>query len=154
MAATRRTVAIEANGSTHAAVFSPTKKLAATGSIIFDKENDMRFTALRGTYPLSGRTERQQTVQGVAMPKGFLPDGKSLVVLSSRNSIRLIDAESGQSRHDIKADQGSLWIDLAVASKAGILVIASAAKEPRGSVEIWDVVGPGANTKDMSTAER
>jgi WD40 repeat protein len=142
--AIHRTILIEANGSTHAVTFSPNKKLAAMGSIIFDKENDTRATAIRVAYPLSGITEWQQTIPGAAMPKAFLPDGKSIVGLCERTSVRFIDAESGQARHEIKADDGSLWTDLAVAPKAGILVIAAAAEEPRGRVEIWEVAGPAA----------
>jgi WD40 repeat protein len=142
--AIHRTILIEANGGTHAVVFSLKKKLAAIGSIIFDKENDTRSTALGVAYPLSGITEWQQTIPNAALPRAFLSDGKSIVVLSGRNSVRLIDAESGQSKHEIKAETGSLWIDVALAPKAGILVIAGAAEEPRGSVEIWEVAGAAA----------
>jgi|GEM_PF-752949 len=142
--AIRCAITIDANGSTHAVVFSPAKKLAAIGSIKFDKENDTRSTAIQMAYPLSGITEWQQTIAGAALPKAFLPDGKSLVALCERKSISFIDVGTGRTTHEIQAADsadGGIWIDLAVAPRAGILVIAGASTETGGSIEIWDLMG-------------
>lgn len=57
----------------------------------------------------------------------------------------MIDAESGQSNYEIKADAGRLWTGLALAPNAGILVIAASSEQPRGSVEIWGVAESGGN---------
>jgi serine/threonine-protein kinase len=143
--AIHRTILIEANGATHSVVFSPQTKLAAAGSIIFDKENDTRSAAILVAYPLSGITEWQQTIQGAAMPKGFLPDGKSIVVLCERKSIRFLDAETGESKHEIKAADSELWIDLAIAPKAGLMVVAVAGQEQRGGIEVWNITGRGSD---------
>lgn len=84
------------------------------------------------------------------MPRAFLPDGNSFVVLCDRKSIRFFDAETGQTKHEIEAADSAkdgLWIDMAVAPKAGMLVIAGAAQDTRGSVEIWQL--PGTGTADV-----
>jgi WD40 repeat protein len=138
--AIHRTIMIDANGSTHAVVFSPQKKLAAIGSIQFDKENDTRSSRIQLAYPLSGITEWKQTIDGGALPRAFLPDGKQLVALCERKSIRFFDVETGQMKREIKAADsaaGGIWVELAVAQQAGIMVIAGATHESRGLVEIW-----------------
>jgi serine/threonine-protein kinase len=139
-----RTIATRANGGTHAVVFSPNGKRLAFGSLSFDKENDTRATAVSLTYALSGITEWQETILGWAMPKAFLPDGKSVVVLCRGRTIQFLDTEKGTMNHEIRAadsHRGARWNDLAITSQGHLLAIGGSDAEKRGFVEVWALDG-------------
>ncbi|MEX2139060.1 MAG: protein kinase [Pirellulales bacterium] len=133
-----RTLLIEANGGTHYVAFSPIKKLIVTGSVHFDKENDTRSTAIGVAYPLSGITEWRQTMPGWAKP-AFSADGRTLAVLCDRKSIRFVDVESGQLKHELHAADsplGGRWNDLAITPQGRRLVIGGATAASRGIMQI------------------
>jgi hypothetical protein len=130
---------MQANGGTHYVAFSPAKKLIATGSVQFDKENDTSSTAIGMTYPLSGITEWQRTLPGWAKPL-FTDDGKSLAVLSGRQSINLINVETGQMKEEPTAPfapPGSRFNDFAVSHKARKLAVGGVDANRRGFVTLW-----------------
>ncbi|MFN0018965.1 MAG: protein kinase domain-containing protein [Pirellulaceae bacterium] len=147
-------IVIEANSGTHAVVFSPTNKLVAIGSRHYDKENDTYTTSVSVVYALSGITEWRQTFPGWANPKGFSPDGKSVLTLCNGETIRFIKTETGEVQHEINVAgflpanprQGAQWSDFAIAPLGHQLAIAGVDKERKGSVEIWDLGGPAINS--------
>ena len=135
-----RTVSTEANGGTHAAAFSPNSKRVMIGSRTFDKDNDTSTTAITLTHALTGVVEWRQTVPGWAKPVAFLPDGRSVAVLCGGQSIRLVDAETGTGKHEIRSadsSQAGRWNDVAVAPRAHLLVIGGVDNQRKGSVELW-----------------
>jgi uncharacterized protein (TIGR03067 family) len=148
-------IVIEANRGTHAVVFSPTNKLVAIGSQHYDKENDTYTTSLSVAYALSGITEWSQTFPGWANPKGFSPDGKSVLALCGGESIRFIKTETGEVQHEIKVAgflpanprQGPQWNDFAIAPLGHQLAIAGVDKERKGTIEIWNLSEPEATAK-------
>ncbi|MGI8977829.1 MAG: protein kinase domain-containing protein [Pirellulaceae bacterium] len=156
------TIAIEANGGTHAVVFSPTNKLVAIGSLHFDKEEDTSSTSVSVAYALSGITEWKQTIAAWTKPVAFTPDGKSVAVLCGGQSIRFIETKTGTVKHEIKcADflpakprQGAQWTEFAVANQVPTLVIGGVDKERKGSIEVWDLGGPGAAANAGLAKER
>jgi len=143
-----RAITTEANGGTHAVVFSPKSELVVIGSRHFDKENDTSTTAVSLTYALSGITEWRQTVPGWAKPAAFSPNGKSVVVLCGGQSIRFLDAETGALKHEVRSadfPQGGRWSDVAIAPQGHRLAIGGVTKDKQGCVETWDFKeGPAA----------
>ena len=132
----RTTLANEANGGIHAVVFSPTRKMIALSALHFDKENDTRRTSISVAFPLSGITEWEQSIPGGAAPKAFSPDGRRLIVLSGRESIRIVNVETGQLQHEFKPEgQGGRWSDLAV-SPQGLIAISGTSADGRVVIEI------------------
>jgi WD40 repeat protein len=129
------TIDVEANGGTHSVAFSPTKKLLVAGSRAFDKENDTSKTLITVAYPLSGLTEWQQSVAGWAKPL-FSADGKTVVVLSNGQSIRLFDAETGTPKQQLNASSAIPWNDIAIAAQTGTLVIGGSDADGKGFVEV------------------
>jgi WD40 repeat protein len=137
-----RTILLEANGGSHYVAFAPNKKLIVTGSVRFDKENDTKSTSVAVTYPLSGITEWSQIVPGWSKP-AFTPDGQNIVVLSGRESIRVLNADTGQLKHELKAADslpGGQWNDFAIGPQSN-LILAGATAERRGIVEVREVDG-------------
>ncbi|MCI0358741.1 MAG: WD40 repeat domain-containing protein [Planctomycetaceae bacterium] len=137
-----RSILIQANSGTHMVAFAPGKKLVAIGSRHYDKENDTYSTSIGVAYPLSGITEWQQTISGWGSPKAFSPDGKFVLVQCGGESIWFIDAETGQTKHEIKAADSPMrgrWSDFAVAPQGQRIVIGGAAGEGKGFVEVWDI---------------
>jgi outer membrane protein assembly factor BamB len=130
-----RTIEIDANGGTHSVAFSPTKKLIVASSRAFDKENDTSKTLITVAYPLSGLTEWQQSVAGWAKPL-FSADGKTVVVLSNGQSIRLFDAETGTPKQQLNASSAIRWNDIAIAAQTGTLVIGGSDADGKGFVEV------------------
>jgi len=145
-------IPIVANGGTHSLAFSPTKKLVAVSSILFDKENNTSSTSLRLIYPLSGITEWDRNLPGWAAPKGFSADGKFVAVLRGEAAIEFLDVETASTKQEIMAEgflpdkprEGARWTDAMIAPRAGKLVIGGVGKDRKGSVEIWDLSGLGA----------
>ena len=138
------TIAIDANGGTHAVVFSPTKKLVAIGSRHFDKENDTSSSTISVAYPLSGVTEWQRVISGYATPIGFSPDGKTVLILCGGKSIQFVNVETGAVEREIQATDSPhsvKWNDSAVATQGGKLVIGGADKDEKGSVDVFDLGG-------------
>jgi WD40 repeat protein len=152
-----------ANGGTHAVAFSPNGKLAAIGSVRFDKDTDTSTGAVSVVRAGSGISEWQQTVAGWAGPVAFSPDGKSVVVLCGRRLIQFLDTETGSVKDEIRpADSlpeggrrsdfaaphpylltwnsldGGRWNDFAVAPQRHMLVIGGVDKYKQGCVEVWD----------------
>jgi uncharacterized protein (TIGR03067 family) len=146
---------IEANAGTHYVDFSPNKKQIVTGSELYDKENDASSTSVAVAYPLSGITEWMQTVPGWSK-SAFTSDGKSVVILCGRESIRVVNAETGQLQHEIKAADslpGGQWKDFAIEPQRGKLILAGVTAERRGIVEIREVDGQrDANAVDDTSA--
>jgi serine/threonine-protein kinase len=143
-----RAILIEANGGTHMLALSPTNKLAAIGSLHFNKEEDTRSTSVGLTYPLSGITQWQRTFPGAAVPKAFLPDGKSVALLCDGKSIRFVDVESGQVKYELAATDSppvGRWSDAAIAPQAKRLIIATVGGEGQGAVTVWDLGALGAS---------
>jgi hypothetical protein len=139
---------IDANGGTHGIAFSPTKKLLAISSLIFDKENDTRSTSLSVAYPLSGITNWVQTMPGWAKP-AFTPDGTSVAILREGNSVRFVDADTGQMKHELKAPDSpsaQRWRDFAIAPEAGMLAVGGVEMENRGFVTVWSLGGASAGS--------
>ena len=137
----------EANMGTHAVVFSPTNKLVAIGSRQYDKENDTYTTAVSVAYALSGITEWRRTIPGWAKPAAFSPDGRSIAVLCGRQSVRLIDRETGQDQHEIRVSDTpheGQWNDLAIALGANRMVIGGSGGERRGFLDVWNLAAPPA----------
>ena len=136
----------EANGGTHAVVFSPTGNLVAIGSRHFDKANDTSTTTVSLAHAMSGITEWEQTVSGWGHPVAFSPDGKSVGVLCGGEAIRLLlfDTVTGAVKHNIglaDPSQGARWNDFALLPQ-GRLAIAGVDNARQGKVEIWDFTGP------------
>jgi WD40 repeat protein/anti-sigma factor RsiW len=134
-----RAMLIEANGGTHQIDFAPGRKLAAIGSIQFDKENDTGSSAIAIAFPQSGITEWQRTFDDWAIPSA-LPGGKSIAVLCGGASIQVIDAESGQTQGEIrpaKSPEGTRWTDLAIAPSGSTLVVGGVLGDGKGLVEVW-----------------
>ena len=147
-----RTLLIDANGGTHAVVFSPTNKLLVIGSRNYDKENDTSSTTISVAYPLSGITEWQRTIPGWANPKSFSPDGKTIFMLSGGKSIPALDTATGADRQEITplaSPQRSVWNDLAVVPSGRFLAIGGADDEKKGSVELWDLGGLEGEDKPL-----
>jgi WD40 repeat protein len=136
-----RTILIQANGGTHYVTFSPDKKLIATGSVQFDKENDTSSTAISVTYPLSGITEWQRTLPGWAKPL-FTDEGKTLAVLSGRQSINLVNVDTGEIKKEPTAPfapPGSRFNDFTVSHKARKLAVGGIDANRRGFVTVWSL---------------
>jgi serine/threonine-protein kinase len=139
-----RTIVDEANGGTHSVTLSPNKVLMAYGSVRFNKENDTSNTAISVAFPASGITEWKKTVPGWAIP-AFSPDGRSIVALCGRQSIRIIDTETGALKHELKANDhspGGRWNDFAIASKANLVAVGGADTDKGGSITIWALGEP------------
>jgi len=146
-----RTLLKEANGGTHAVAFSPNSKLVVIGTRHFDKDNDTSSTSVSLAHALSGITEWQQTIPGWAIPKGFSPDGKSVVVLCRGQLIRLVDTATGTVKHEIQAAdsaQGGRWNDCFVSPQARALAIGGVDAEKRGFVEVWALDGASTNPQE------
>ncbi|MHB1037697.1 MAG: WD40 domain-containing protein [Pirellulales bacterium] len=140
-----RAIPTEANGGTHAVAFSPNSKLVVISSRTFDKDNDTSTSAISLLHAGTGIMEWKQTVSGWGQPAAFSPDGRSVAVLCSAKSIRFLDTETGTMKHEIRpADfsQGGRWNDFAIAPQGHMLAIGGVGKEPKGSVEVWDLEGP------------
>lgn len=134
---------IEANAGTHKIGFAPGRKLAAIGSIQFDKENATSATSIAMAFPQSGLTEWQRSIDGWAVP-AWLPDGNHLAVLCGGKFILMIDAQTGQTLHEVKVaevPEARKWNDLAaVAAPEGArLVIGGRSADKSGLVEVWTV---------------
>jgi WD40 repeat protein len=133
-----RAIQIEANGGTHYVAFAPDKKLIVTGSVRFDKENDTASTSVAMTYPLSGITEWAQTFPGWSKP-AFTPDGESVVVLCGRESVRVVNAQSGQLKHEIKAansSPGTKWTDFAISRHSNQIAVGGRIGNNQGTLSI------------------
>jgi len=142
-------IATEANAGTHTVAFSPTNKLVVFGSQRYDKENDTYTTAVSVTYAFSGITEWQRQFPGWAYPKAFSPDGKSLLVLSSGQSIQFVDTQTGTTKREIKAansPEGGPWVDFALTAEGRRLAIAAVSEE-EGSIVLWDLENPSSVPK-------
>jgi WD40 repeat protein len=140
-----RAITNEANGGTHAVAFSPNSKMIAFGATLFDHENATSFTAVRMAYALSGAVTWAAKLADGATPAGFSPDGESVLV-RCQQSIRFLNAETGAVEHEVKAADLSTdgrWDDIAVAPRAGRLIIGSA-DEAEGNVALWDFAAPAA----------
>ena len=133
-----RTIQIEANAGTHYVDFSPNQKQIVTGSELYDKENDTSSTSIAVSYPLSGITEWAQIVPGWSKA-AFTPDGQGIVVLSGRESIRLLNANTGQLKHELKAADylpGGHWNDFAIGAEDQTLAVGGVDAIGKGVVEI------------------
>ena len=131
----------QANGGTHAVVFSPNSKLVAFTSYVFDKDNHTNTPTISLAHAVTGIMEWQQTIPGRANPKAFTPDGQSLVVLCDGRSIRFIDIKTGAVTREIRPSaefQGTQWDDFAIAPHGTRLVIGGADNQHKGIVEVWD----------------
>ncbi len=141
------TIVKEANAGVQMVAFSPTRKMVAIGARLYDKENDTYSTAISVAFPMSGIMEWSQIIPGHALPKDFSPNGKTVALLCGGESIRFIDVETGQLKHEIKAADSpgrGRWTDFAIAPKGQLLVIGRADGEHKGSVEIWEFNDPAA----------
>jgi hypothetical protein len=152
-----RTMTKEANGGTHAVVFSPNSKLVVIGSRTFDKDNDTSTTAVSLAHALTGLMEWQHTVPGWANPKAFSPDGKSAAVLCGGRSIRFFDTETGEVKHEIRSadsPQSGQWNDFAITPQGHQLAIAGVDNERKGSVELWDFDNDGIAANSAAVKAR
>ena len=93
------------------------------------------WTLITVAYPLSGLTEWQQSVAGWAKPL-FSADGKTVVVLSNGQSIRLFDTETGTPKQQLNASSAIPWNDIAIAAQTGTLVIGGSDADGKGFVEV------------------
>ena len=135
-----RRAKIVANGGTRSVAFSPDGKLVAIGSQHFDKANDTSTGAISVAYALSGITKWKQTVPGWANPLAFSPDGESVAVLCGGRSMRFLETETGEVKHEIRpadSSQGGEWTDFAIASQRRKMAIGGVDNARRGSVELW-----------------
>jgi WD40 repeat protein len=135
-----RTILIQANGGTHYVAFAPVKKLIATGSVQFDKENDTSSTAISMIYPLSGIMEWQRTLSGWAKPL-FTHDGNTVGVLSGGQSINLINVDTGEMKDEVQAANiappGARFNDFSVSHKGRKLAVGGIDANRRGFIMIW-----------------
>jgi len=87
-----------------------------------------------------------QIVAGVLAETALSPrrDGKSVAVLTGRQSIRFISIETGKmlSRNPIRRfPRGGRWTDFAIAPQAHTIAIGGFDTKEHGIVEVWDLNG-------------
>ncbi len=150
------TLTNKANAGAYAVAFSPNSKVIVFGSRQYDQANDTYTMAVSLASVPAGITRWQQQFSDGAIPKtAFSPDGKSVLVLG-KQSIRVLDTESGIVQREIKSDDLSAagrWDDFAVAPHGPWLVIGTVDKY-EGTVELWDfnrlgtAAGSGAPKQD------
>lgn len=133
---------ITENGFARSIAFSPDSKRLAIGSQRFEEGSSTGGVSL--VRVSSGVTEWLVTVPGWAKPLAFSSDGRSIVVLCGRESIRVLDTETGMKTHEFRtADSLDVqWDDVALAPEVGLLAIAGVDDEKRGSIEFRDLDDP------------
>ncbi len=131
-----------ANAGARSIAFSPDSKRLAIGTQRFDEDSSTGGVSL--VRVSSGVTEWLVTVPGWAKPLAFSSDGRSIAVLCGRESIRVLDTETGTEKHEYRtADSlGVRWDDVAFAPEVSLLAIAGVDDEKRGSVEFRDLDDP------------
>jgi WD40 repeat protein len=132
------------NGAVPAVAFSPDSQWIAVGSqSSYDRDGfkDASSGAVCVTNVETGITQWRQTVPERASGLAFSQDGKTVITLCGRQSVRFLDMAAGAFRHEIKSQESPplRWSDFALAQKAGTLVIGSIDDELRGHVTMWDV---------------
>jgi WD40 repeat protein len=146
--------ATPANGGARWLAISPDGKLAAVGTQVFDKDapqgGSMGDICL--IHTASGITEWQTRVPGWGMPI-FSSDGKTVAVLSGGESIRFLNAETGQLQHEIRNAETGRWIAFTLAPQGNRLAIAREVRGENGTIEIWGAAGPAADRASPRSGE-
>ncbi|MHC4403026.1 MAG: hypothetical protein ACYTG0_25475, partial [Planctomycetota bacterium] len=143
-----RRIPTNQNGGTRSVAFSPDSNLVAIGAQRFFDKDGFR-DASSGVVSLANLSlfnmDWMEMVPGWAKPVAFSPDGKSVAVLCGGGSIRFLETETGEVKHEIRpadSPQGGGWNDFAIAPQGHMLAIGGVDNERKGSVEVWSLVRP------------
>ncbi len=133
-----------ANGGTHALAVSPDGKLAVIGSVSFDKnkDRDAASTMLHIVRTGSGLLEWNRKLPGFLRNVQFTPDGKNVLVLSSKKGLESYRIDSGVMNREISSEStpfGGSWISFDVFgdSKNATVAISASSDDQKGRVEFW-----------------
>jgi serine/threonine-protein kinase len=139
-----REVRSQTNGGIHSIAMSPDGTLVAIGAVDFDKNKDRDPAS--GLITLarvgSGIVEWSVKVPGWAEPICFVPDGKSIAILHGKRAVRIINADTGAPRWEMKPTEPAAndrWNSIDIFATTGRLVIGGVDQERNGFIELWNL---------------
>ncbi len=128
------------DGGIYAVAFSPDSKLLAIGTN--DEFHDKDGTRVGGRVSLfhiaKGVMEWSATARTPAKQVVFAHDGKCVVVLCDRHSIKFLDSEGGTLKREIRPAGFAQWAPFAIALNADLLAVGGVDANWNGLVEIWN----------------